>query len=138
MQFLKVITASLLVPVGMGCLLAIATELMSPNSTADGRLSIILGGLILGLPSLGIGGWVAWEWYQERRQKNQARSRRISSIFWHLVKVQGGDISIQKLAQYTHLSRLESKLFLDKKSQELNGKFEQKSNGEIIYHFHVD
>ncbi|HBW57255.1 MAG TPA: hypothetical protein DEF27_05400 [Oscillatoriales bacterium UBA8482] len=138
MQFLKIITASLLVPVGMGCLLAIATELINPNSTTDGRLSIILGGLILGLPSLGIGAWVAWDWVQERRQKNQARSRRISSIFWHLVKVQGGEISVYKLAQYTHLSRLEAKLFLDKKAQELNGKSQQKLNGEIIYYFHVD
>lgn len=138
MQFLKVITASLLVPVGMGCLLAIATELMNPHSTADGRLGIILGGLILGLPSLGIGGWVVWDWVQEHRQKNQARSRRIRSIFWHLVKVQGGEISVHKLAKYTHLSRLEAKLFLDQKAQELNGKCEQKSNGEIIYHFHID
>jgi hypothetical protein len=138
MQFLKVITASLLVPVGMGCFLAIATELISPNSTADGRLSIILGGLILGLPSLGIGGWVAWDWVRERRQKNQARSRRIYSIFWHLVKVQGGEISVDKLAQYTHLSRLEAKIFLDQKAQELNGKSQQKSNGEIIYNFHID
>lgn len=138
MQFLKIITASLLVPVGMGCLLAIATELINPNSTTDGRLSIILGGLILGLPSLGIGAWVAWDWVQERRQKNQARSRRISSIFWHLVKVQGGEISVDKLAQYTHLSRLESKLFLEQKAQELNGKSQQKLNGEIIYHFHID
>ncbi|HEY9866148.1 MAG TPA: hypothetical protein V6D21_18390 [Candidatus Obscuribacterales bacterium] len=138
MQFLKIITASLLVPVGMGCLLAIATELINPNSTTDGRLSIILGGLILGLPSLGIGAWVAWDWVQERRQKNQARSRRISSIFWHLVKVQGGEISVDKLAQYTHLSRLESKLFLEQKAQELNGKSQQKLNGEIIYYFPID
>ncbi|CAD5980925.1 hypothetical protein PCC9214_04724 [Planktothrix tepida] len=138
MQFLKVITASLLVPVGMGCLLAIATELINPHSTADSKLSIILGGLILGLPSLGIGGWVAWDWYQERSQKIQARSRRIRSIFWHLVQVQGGEITVQKLAQYTHLSRFEAKAFLDQKAQELNGTFEKKSNGEIIYHFQVE
>ena len=62
MQFLKVLTASLLVPVGMGCLLAIATEFINPHSTADSQLSIILGGLILGLPSLGVGGWVSWDW----------------------------------------------------------------------------
>ncbi|VXD13051.1 conserved exported hypothetical protein [Planktothrix serta PCC 8927] len=137
MQFLKVITASLLVPVGMGCMLAIATELINPHSTADSKLSIILGGLILGLPSLGIGGWVAWDWYQERRKKNQARSRRIRSIFLHLIELQQGEITVQKLAQYTHLSQLEAKAFLDQKTQELKGTFEEKSNGEIIYHFQV-
>jgi len=137
MQFLKVITASLLVPVGMGCVLAIATELINPHSTTDSKLSIIIGGLILGLPSLGIGGWVAWDWYQERRKKNQARSRRIRSIFLYLVQIQGGEITVKKLAQYTHLSQPEAKAFLDQKAQELKGTFEEKSNGEIIYHFQV-
>ncbi len=137
MQFLKVLTASLLVPVGMGCLLAIATELMNPHSTTDSQLSIILGGLILGLPSLGLGGWVAWDWYQERRKKNQARSRRIRAIFLHLIQVEGGQITVQKLAQYTHLSTLEAQVFLDQKVQELNGSLEKKLNGEIIYHFQI-
>ena len=137
MQFLKILTASLLVPVGMGCLLAIATEFINPHSTADSQLSIILGGLILGLPSLGVGGWVAWDWYQERRKKNKARSRRIRAIFLHLIQVEKGEITVKELAQYTHLSTLEAKVFLDQKVKELNGSCEKKSNGEIIYRFQI-
>lgn len=136
MQFVKAIIASVLVPVGLVCVLAIATELMNPSGTFESKLSVTIGGLILGLPALGFGGWLAWDWYQQRQKKIRSRSRRIHSIFNRLIQENNGIISVKSLSQYTHLSPFEAKQFLDQKAKELNGKLEKQEINDFIYRFY--
>ena len=136
MQFFKAIVASVLVPVGLVCLLAIATELINPSGTFESKLSVTVGGLILGLPALGFGGWMAWDWYQQRRKKIRSRSRRIQAIFNRLIQENQGTISVKSLSQYTHLSPFEAKQFLDQKAQELNGTLEKQEINDFIYRFY--
>lgn len=137
MQLIKLITASLLIPVGLFFLLAIATELINPDASPESKLSVTLGGLTLGLPALGIGSWLIWDWYHCSYQTRDSRTRRISAIFFYLVQQNQGRIMISDFARYTPLSPADAKKFLDEKAIELNGTLETEEDGEIVYYFQL-
>ncbi len=135
MQLIKLITASLLIPIGLFCLLMIATGLINPDASVQNKISIAIGGLVLGLPALGIGGWLLWDGSHPFRQKIENRSRRIHSIFCHLLIQNNGKITVKTFAKYTHLSEQEAERFIAQKALELNGKREKTLEGETVYSF---
>ncbi len=137
MQLMKLITASLLIPVGLFFVLAIATELINPDASPDSKLSATLGGLTLGLPALGVGSWLIWDWYRCSLRSRENRTRRIYSIFFYLLQQNQGRITIPDLVQFTHLSQPEAKKFLDQKAIELDGTLKTAENGDIVYHFRL-
>ncbi|MDY7024595.1 MAG: hypothetical protein SWJ54_25150, partial [Cyanobacteriota bacterium] len=101
MQLIRLITASLLISIGLFFLLAIATELVNPDATSNSKLSTTIGGLTLGLPALGIGSWLLWNGYSRTRQKIENHSRRIHAIFFNLIMQNNGQITASYLAKYT-------------------------------------
>ncbi|MEA5519364.1 hypothetical protein [Limnoraphis robusta] len=137
MQLVKLITASLLIPIGLFCLLTIATGLINPDASVHSKVSIAIGGLILGLPALGIGGWLLWDSSYQSRQKIENRSRRIHSIFFHLLVQNQGKITPSDLVRFTHLSPQEAEKFILSKAIELQGTWEKTPEGETIYYFEL-
>ncbi|MEB3278125.1 MAG: hypothetical protein VKK42_04295 [Lyngbya sp.] len=138
MQLIKLIAASLLIPVGLFFLLAIATELINPDASEDSKISVTIAGLTLGLPALGMGGWLLWNGYYQSRQKIENRSRRIHSIFFHLILQNHGTITASHFAQFTQLSRQDAENFIENKALELNAVREENPEGETVYHFPLD
>lgn len=135
MQLIKSIAAILLISIGLFFLLAIATELVSPDASSDSKLGVTVGGLTLGLPALGIGSWLLWNEYHQYRRKVEHHSRRIHSIFFHLIVQNRGQVKASEFAKYTRLSEQEAKNFIENKALELNAAVETKPDGETVYHF---
>ncbi|MGB3191026.1 MAG: hypothetical protein WBB43_16580 [Limnoraphis sp.] len=135
MQLIKLITASLLVSVGLFFGLAIATELVNPDASSDSKLSTTIGGLTLGLPALSVGSWLLWNGYHQFRQKIEHHSRRINSIFFHLLSQNYGKIKVSDLVKYTRLSQQEAQDFIESKALELNATLERRPDRETVYHF---
>lgn len=135
MQLIKLITASLLVSVGLFFGLMIATELVNPDASYESKLSTTIGGLTLGLPALSIGSWLLWNGYHQFRQKIEHHSRRINSIFFYLLSQNHGQVKVSDLVRYTRLSQQEAQDFIENKALELNATFERRPDQEIVYHF---
>ena len=138
MQLIKPITAILLISVGLFFLLAIATELVNPDASPDSKIGLAAGGLTLGLPALAAGGWLLWNEYHQSRQKIENRSRRIDSIFFHLIVQNNGAITAGDLAKFTRLSEREAEMFLAAKAAELRATRRLESDGRTVYYFPVN
>jgi len=133
----KLIAAGFLIPLGLVFLLAIATEFTNPAASSDSRMATTVGGLILGLPAVGIGGWLVWDWYRDRRRELYRRQRYIRSIFLHLVRDNKGLVAVRDLARSANLSPQEAKAFLDRAARKYNATSQQLVDGETYYQFNL-
>lgn len=133
MPLVKLIAASVLIPIGLIFVLAIATELSNPNATRESKLGMTVGGLILGVPTLILGSGLVW--HALKHQDWQRQQRRHHSIFLRLLRENQGYITVADLVYYTQLSDAEAKRFLDEKALRFEAQVGRQPNGERLYHF---
>ncbi|MGL5083009.1 MAG: hypothetical protein ACRC8A_16105 [Microcoleaceae cyanobacterium] len=133
MPLAKLIAASLLIPIGLVFLLAIATELSNPNATKESKLGMTVGGLILGVPTLILGSGLIW--HALKQEDWQRQQRRHHSIFLRLLRENQGYITVADFVRYTQLSDAEAKRFLDEKALRFEARVGRQPDGESLYHF---
>ncbi|GCL36167.1 hypothetical protein SR1949_12690 [Sphaerospermopsis reniformis] len=101
----------------------------------------IVGGIIFGVPSLILGGWLALGLYKESRQNKKAITQqnheRLQSQFYQILQANNGKITLLSFAMQSQLPAAEAKEYLDQKAKEFNANFQVNEEGGVSYHFDV-
>ena len=101
----------------------------------------IVGGIIFGVPSLILGGWLALGLYKESRQDKKAITQqnheRLQSQFYQILQTNNGRITLLNFAMQSQLPAAEAKEYLDQKAKEFNANFQVNEEGGVSYHFDV-
>jgi hypothetical protein len=134
-MLIKLVIASLLIPIGYLFGLAIATEYINPKATHDSQASAIAAGVVLGLPAIAMGTGLVWQEYTQLSRKLAAKQRRIYAIFNDLLSENKGRISVTLFMQITHLSSKETQKFLEKQATQWGKYSKVCQDGEIYYCF---
>jgi len=115
-------------------------EFVDTNTTyADDNAAV--GGLVFGVPTLILGGWLAFGLYrdsqQEKKTINQQVSDRLQSIFYQMLTENNGRVTVLKFAMQSQLPAAVAREYLDEKAQEFHANFKVSDDGAISYHFDV-
>ena len=101
----------------------------------------IVGGIIFGVPSLILGGWLALGLYKQSRQDKKAITQqnheRLQSQFYQILQTNNGRITLLSFAMQSQLPAAEAKEYLDQKAKEFNANFQVNEEGGVSYHFDV-
>lgn len=98
-----------------------------------------IGGLILGVPSVLLGGWLALGAYRQGQQEKKAIAQpagdRLHSAFFRLLQAGNGYITILQFALETQLTATAARQYLDEKAKEFDATFDVSNEGAISYYF---
>lgn len=101
----------------------------------------VVGGLVFGVPTLILGGWLAFGLYRESQQEkkmiNQQVSDRLQSIFYQMLTENNGRVTVLSFAMQSQLPAAIAREYLDEKAQEFHANFKVSDDGAISYHFDV-
>lgn len=131
----KLVVASLLIPIGFLFALAIATEYTNPQGTDQEKASAVTAGILIGLPALVIGTGLTWQEYIQFSRKLAAKKRRINAIFTYLLVQNHGIISLTSFMQKLHLSSQDAQRFLERQLTLYPGSYKRYQKGNIYYYF---
>ncbi len=132
---IKLVIASLLIPIGFLFALAIATEYINPNGTGENKASAVTAGILIGLPALVIGTGLIGQEYTQFSRKLAAKKRRIDAIFTYLLSQNDGIINLTLFMQRVNLPSPDAQRFLDRQITLYPGSFKHCKNGKIYYCF---
>jgi hypothetical protein len=115
-------------------------EFVDPSATyADDNAAV--GGLVFGVPTLILGGWLAFGLYrdsqQEKKAINQQVSDRLQSIFYQMLTENKGRVTVLSFAMQSQLPAAVAREYLDERAQEFHANFKVSDDGAISYHFDV-
>lgn len=100
-----------------------------------------VGGLIFGIPSSLLGGWLALGLYrQSQREKkaiNQQVNDQLQNIFYRMIQENHGRITLLNFAMQSQLPATVAKQYLDEQAKQFNANFKVSEEGGISYHFDV-
>lgn len=103
--------------------------------------STAIGGLVFGLPTATLGGWLALSLYRqgknEKKALQQQSEERLQSIFYQTIEKNNGRVTLLGFAMQSQLPATEARDFLDRKAKEFNANFRINEEGAISYHFDV-
>lgn len=97
-----------------------------------------IGGLILGVPSVLLGGWLALGLYRQGQQEKaiaQPTGDRFQSTFFRLIQSGNGYITVFHFAMEAQLTATAAKRYLDQKAKEFDATFDVSNEGVISYYF---
>lgn len=98
-----------------------------------------IGGLILGVPSVLLGGWLALGAYRQGQQEKKAIAQpagdRLQSTFFELLQAGNGYITILQFALEAQLTATAARQYLDEKAKEFDATFDVSHEGAISYYF---
>jgi ribosomal protein L7/L12 len=98
-----------------------------------------IGGLILGVPSVLLGGLLALGAYRQGQQEKKAIAQpagdRFQSTFFELLQAGNGYITILQFALETQLTATAARQYLDEKAKEFDATFDVSNEGAISYYF---
>ncbi len=101
----------------------------------------VVGGLVFGVPTLILGGWLAFGLYRESKQEkkiiNQQVSDRLQSLFYRMLTENNGRVTVLSFAMQSQLPAAVAREYLDEKAQEFHANFKVSDDGAISYHFDV-
>jgi hypothetical protein len=111
----------------------------NPNTYEDDNTAV--GGLVFGVPTLILGGWLALGLYSQSRQEkkvlNQQMDDRLQSVFYEMLEENNGRMTLLGFAMQSQLPAADARQYLDKKAQEFNANFKVSEEGAVSYHFEV-
>jgi hypothetical protein len=134
MTFLKKILAGFLIPVGGLFLLLAVLIPFDQSETPEERSEIMLGSLLIGIPTTGLGAWLALTVQQQEEKKKRDR---LNATWFQLLQQNEGIINVLEFSGVTSLSASEAKEYLDQKAKEFSANFEVDDQGNIFYRFPV-
>jgi len=132
MKLIKKGSAGLLLALGTLCLVAGAYAPFNHKISHQERVSEAMACLLFGIPLTGAGGWLAWSLHRQGRKEVQ---QQLQSIFYQLLKLGHGKITVMQFASETQLTAGVAKQYLDEKATEFNATFNVNEDGEIYYCF---
>ncbi|MBP0001069.1 MAG: hypothetical protein J7641_19080 [Cyanobacteria bacterium SID2] len=132
MKTLKKILAGLFLLFGIPISIAMAVDWLNPDLEPKDRQDAFYALVIIGLPSTALGGFLAWNVYQQEHNTDRDRLR---STFFQLVEEGNGTISVMKLAMTAQISAEEARTYLNERAKEFNADFEVNDRGDITYRF---
>ncbi|MBK1988027.1 hypothetical protein A0J48_010830 [Sphaerospermopsis aphanizomenoides BCCUSP55] len=98
-------------------------------------------GVMFGVPTVLLGGWLALGLYKESRQNKKAlitqKSEYLQSQFYQMLQTNNGRITLLGFAMQSQLPATEAKQYLDQKAKEFNANFQVSEEGGVSYHFDV-
>ncbi|BAZ13191.1 hypothetical protein NIES4071_50300 [Calothrix sp. NIES-4071] len=108
------------------------------NSAAN---STAVAGIVFGVPSTVLGGWLALSLYrrnkQEKKALQQQTSERLQSIFYRMVQENQGRVTLLGFAMQSQLPPANAKDYLDNRAREFNANFKISEEGSVSYHFDI-
>jgi hypothetical protein len=112
----------------------------APNPTYEDDNTAV-GGLVFGVPTLILGGWLALGLYSQSRQQkkalNQQASDRLQSVFYEMLEENNGRMTVLGFAMQSQLPAADARQYLDQKAKEFNANFKVSEEGAVLYHFEV-
>jgi hypothetical protein len=98
-------------------------------------------GIIFGVPTAILGGWLALGLYKQSRQEkkaiNQQMNEHLRLQFYQMLQENQGRVTLLGFAMQSQLPATEAKKYLDDKAKEFNANFQVNEEGAISYHFDV-
>lgn len=98
-------------------------------------------GLIYGVPSVLMGGWLALGLYrqgqQERKAIKEQASDQMRSTFYRMIQENNGRITLLSFAMQSQLPPVAARQYLDEQAKLFNANFKVSEEGGISYHFDV-
>jgi hypothetical protein len=103
-------------------------------------------GLMFGVPTTLLGGWLVLGMYQQKRRNTKALAAEKNEHlrlqeqarlleFYQMLQANNGKITLLGFAMQSQLPATEAKEFLDQKAKEFNANFQVSEEGSISYHF---
>ncbi|AFY84308.1 hypothetical protein [Oscillatoria acuminata] len=142
MKPIKTVAAGLLLAFGFFCLIMAVSGLgeTDPDQQDESR-DLALVGFGIGIPAVGVGGWLAWGLYREGKNKKLAldkeESDRLQGIFFQMLRERNGQITALHFAMETQLSAHQAQQYLEEQAKAFNADFEVSDRGDVIYRFKV-
>ncbi|MEA5617702.1 hypothetical protein VB711_07610 [Cronbergia sp. UHCC 0137] len=116
-------------------------DYISPNAISDKYDERAVGGLIYGVPTFLLGGWLALGLYRQSRLEKKALNQQVNEnlqyLFYQMLKENHGRITLLSFAMQSQLPALEARYYLDEKAKEFNANFQVNEEGGVSYHFDV-
>lgn len=108
------------------------------TSSVNEARDAALGGLILGVPSVLLGGLLALGVYRDRQQEKKIiaqASDRLQSTFFRLIKANNGYITVLQFAMAGQLTATAARQYLNQKAKDFDATFDVSNEGAISYYF---
>lgn len=100
-----------------------------------------VGGLIFGVPSFLLGGWLALGLYRQSQQEKKAINQQVNdhlqSLFYRIIQENNGRVTLLGFAMQSQLPASVAKQYLDDQAKLFNANFKISEEGGISYHFDV-
>jgi hypothetical protein len=100
-----------------------------------------VNGIIFGLPSLALGGWLALGMFRQgKREKNaiaQQIDLQLQSMFYRMIAENEGRITVLGFAMQSQLPPATAREFLDDQAKQFNANFKVSDDGAVSYHFDI-
>jgi hypothetical protein len=98
-------------------------------------------GMIFGIPTLVLGGWLSLGLYRQGKQEKKAlqkqTSDRLQSLFYQMVLENHGRVTLLGFAMQSELPATTAKEFLDERARDFNANFKVSEDGIVSYYFDV-
>jgi hypothetical protein len=112
------------------------------NPYADAQLTTTaVNGLIFGLPSLALGGWLALGMRRQGKKEESAIAKQIDlhlqSMFYRMIAENQGRITVLGFAMQSQLPAATAREFLDDQAKQFNANFKVSEDGAVSYHFDI-
>ncbi len=96
-------------------------------------------GLIFGVPTLALGGWLAIGLFHQSRRNKKALEQQVSehlqSTFYQMLQQNHGQITLLKFAMQSQLPAPVARQYLDEQAKVFNANYKISEEGGISYHF---
>jgi hypothetical protein len=98
-------------------------------------------GMIFGIPTLLLGGWLSLGLYSQSRQEKKTlqkqTSDRLQSLFYKMILENHGRVTLLGFAMQSELPATVAKEFLDERAKDFNANFKVSEDGIVSYYFDV-
>ncbi len=100
-----------------------------------------INGIIFGLPSLALGGWLALGMRRQGKKEETAIAQQINlhlqSMFYRMIAENEGRITVLGFAMQSQLPPATAREFLDDQAKQFNANFKVSEDGAVSYHFDI-
>ena len=140
MSIIKKLAIAILLTVGFAGLVIPVSVVFDKNRKSN-DMDAILGGLIIGVPSISLAMYLLWE---DKRKRKQVRLNSLRKLFLRIIQSSAGKINSLQFATEVNLlgevnlSGNEATLFLDQMVKEFGGNREVSQKGSIYYEFDLE
>lgn len=110
-------------------------KLQHPATPAQDREELKASLVFVGLPLVGLGGWLI---QAERRQARQQQQMSLQDSFFQLLKKNRGYINVIQFSLASGLDGKSAKAYLDEQALEFNADYDVSEAGNITYYFELE